>query len=121
MQITDLKKYDYVSFVFSHSWVEAIFSHISKRGNPVFVLASTKLPTGKRQILESQEFDIRLIKDIDLLVRDGCLDYEYVKESLREQEIERLQEEIEQIKQRIKVVEKEWLPSPKQVIDFWKE
>ena len=92
MELKDLIQNDLVEFNFGSNAlvVKGIFDEIYN-GNPVFKITSLGG--------EKQAFDKELVRNINILLRPAITyDYDYIKDCLREKELEYIDEKIEMLK-----------------------
>jgi len=114
MELKDLKPNDLVSFRFGGDLHKGIFSHVSSRGNPVFVFTDMGY--------ENQCFDKTLFNLVDLVSRPAIEeDYDYIKERLREEEIEAINNQIEMLERKKEYIKKDFLPTLNDVLNYTEE
>ena len=114
MELKDLKPNDLVSFRFGGDLHKGIFSHVSSRGNPVFVFTDMGY--------ENQCFDKTLFNLVDLVSRPAIEEnYDYIKECLREKELEYIDEKIETLKQKKEDIKRSFLPTLNDVLNYTEE
>jgi hypothetical protein len=112
MELKDLKPNDLVSFRFGGDLHKGIFSHVSSRGNPVFVFTDMGY--------ENQCFDKTLFNLVDLVSRPAITDnYEYIKECIADNKIRELELQIELREEQIERLRKgDFVPSFDDVFNF---
>lgn len=114
MELKDLKPNDLVSFKFGKDLHKGIFSHVSNQGNPVFVFTDMGY--------ENQCFDKTLFNLVDLVSRPAIeADYDYIKEYLREKELEYMDEKIEMLKRQKEDIKRNFLPTLNDVLNYTEE
>lgn len=114
MELKDLKQNDLVSFKFGNDLHKGIFSHVDSQGNPVFVFTDMRV--------ENQCFDKALFNLVDLVSRpaiDG--DYYCIKECLREEELENIDDKIEMLKRQKEEIKRSFLPTLNDVLNYTEE
>lgn len=114
MELKDLKPNDLVSFKFGKDLHKGIFSHVSSQGNPVFVFTDMGY--------ENQCFDKTLFNLVDLVSRPAIEEgYDYIKECLREEELEYIDNEIKMLERKKEYIEREFLPTLNDVLNYTEE
>lgn len=116
MELKDLKQNDLVEFNFGSNAlvVKGIFDRLDGNGNLVFQITSL----GR----EKQAFDKKLVRNINILLRPAITyDYDYIKDCLREKELEDIDEQIEMLKQKKKDIKKDFIPMLKDVLNYTEE
>ena len=114
MELKDLKPSDLVSFKFGIDLHRGIFSHVDSQGNPVFVLTDMRY--------ENQCFDKTLFNSVDLVSRPAIEeDYDYIKEYLREKELEYIDEKIKMLERKKDDIKKSFLPTLNDVLNYTEE
>ena len=115
MELKDLKPNDLVKFNFGNNAlvVKGIFDEIYN-GNPVFKITSLGG--------EKQAFDKELVRNINILLRPAITyDYDYIKDCLKEKELEYIDDKIEMLKQKKKDIKKDFIPMLKDVLNYTEE
>lgn len=113
MEFSDLKPKDLVEFNFGSNVfvVKGIFDRLDDNGNPVFQITSLGV--------ENQSFDKKLVRNIQLLLRPAITeDYDYIKECLREKELENIDERIEILKRKKEDIKRSFLPTLNNVLNY---
>ena len=115
MELKDLKPNDLVEFIFGSNAlvIKGIFDEMNN-DNPVFKITSLGC--------EKQAFDKKLVRNINILLRPAIEeDYDYIKERLREKELEDIDEQIETLKQKKKDIKRSFLPTLNDVLNYTEE
>ena len=115
MELKDLKPNDLVEFNFGSNAlvIKGIFDEMSN-DNPVFKITSL----GR----ERQIFDKKLVRNINILLRPAITDnYDYIKERLKEKRLNDIDEEIETLKQEKKDINRNFIPTLKDVLNYTEE
>ena len=115
MELKDLKPNDLVEFNLGSNAlvVKGIFDRIYN-GNPIFKITSL----GHKR----QSFDKKLVRNINILLRPAIKDnYDYIKERLKENRLNDIDEKIEMLKQEKKAIRKEFVPSLNDVLNYIEE
>lgn len=112
MELKDLKPNDLVSFTLGDGKMhKGIFKQTDEFGHPMFVLTDMGY--------ENQCFDKTLFNLVDLVSRPAIEeDYDYIKECLREKELEYIDEKIETLKQKKKDIKRSFLPTLNDVLNY---
>lgn len=112
MELKDLKPNDIVSFTLGDKKLhKGIFKQTDEFGHPMFVLTDMGY--------ENQCFDKTLFNLVDLVSRPAITyDYDYIKECLREKELEHIDEQIEMLKQKKQDIKRGFLPTLKDVLNY---
>ena len=114
MELKDLKPNDLVSFKFGKDLHKGIFSHVSNQGNPVFVFTDMGY--------ENQCFDKTLFNLVDLVSRPAIEeDYDYIKECLREKELEYIDNKIKMLERQKESIKRSFLPTLNDVLNYTEE
>lgn len=114
MELKDKKPNDLISFKFGKDLHKGIFSHVSSQGNPVFVYTDMGY--------ENQCFDKTLFNLVDLVSRPAIEeDYDYIKECLREKELEYIDEKIEMLERKKEDIKRGFLPTLNDVLNYTEE
>lgn len=114
MELKDLKPNDLVSFKFGKDLHKGIFSHVDSQGNPVFVFTDMGY--------ENQCFDKTLFNLVDLVSRPAIEDdYDYIKECLREKELEYIDKRIEMLERKKENIKRSFLPTLNDVLNYTEE
>lgn len=115
MELKDLKQNDLVEFNFGSNAlvVKGIFDEMNN-GNPVFKITSLGY--------ERQSFDKKLVHNINILLRPAIEeDYDYIKERLREKELEYIDKQIETLKRKKDDIKRDFLPTLYDVLNYKEE
>lgn len=115
MELKDLKPNDLVEFNFGSNVlvVKGIFDG-TYNGNPIFKITSL----GR----ERQAFDKKLVRNIKILLRPAITDnYDYIKERLKENRLNDIDERIEMLKQKKEDIKKDFLPTLNEVLNYTEE
>lgn len=115
MELKDLKPNDLVSFTLGDKKLhKGIFKRTDEFGHPMFVITDMGY--------ENQCFDKTLFNLVDLVSRpaiDG--DYYCIKEFLREEELESIDNEIEMLKRKKEEIKRSFLPTLNDVLNYAEE
>lgn len=115
MELKDLKQNDLIEFNFGSNAlvVKGIFDEMNN-DNPVFKITSLGY--------ERQVFDNKLVRNINILLRPAIEeDYDYIKERLREKELEHIDEKIEMLKQKKEEIKRDFIPTLYDVLNYKEE
>lgn len=115
MELKDLKQNDLVEFNFGSNSlvVKGIFDGIYN-GNPIFKITSLGC--------EKQAFDKDLVRGINILLRPAiAYGYDYIKDCLREKELEDIDEKIEMLKRKKEDIKRSFLPTLNDVLNYTEE
>lgn len=115
MELKDLKPNDLVEFNFGSNAlvVKGIFDGIYD-GNPVFKITSLGY--------KRQSFDKKLVRNINILLRPAIkYNYDYIKERLKENRLNDIDEKIEMLKQEKKAIRKEFVLTLNDVLNYTEE
>lgn len=115
MELKDLKQNDLVEFNFGSNAlvIKGIFDEMNN-DNPVFKITSLGC--------EKQAFDKKLVRNINILLRPAIVyGYDYIKERLREKELENIDERIEILERKKEEIKKEYIPMLNDVLNYTEE
>jgi hypothetical protein len=115
MELKDLKQNDLVEFNFGSNClvVKGIFDG-TDNDNIVFKITSLGY--------ERQVFDKKLVRNINILQRPAIEeDYDYIKECLREKEIEYIDKKIEILERKKEDIKRNFLPTLNDVLNYAEE
>lgn len=115
MELKDLKPNDLVSFTLGDKKIhKGIFKQTDEWGYSMFVLTD--------MWYENQCFDDTLFNLVDLLSRPAITDnYDYIKERLKENRLNDIDEEIEMLKQEKKAIRRNFVPRLNDVLNYTEE
>lgn len=115
MELKDLKPNDLVEFNFGSNClvVKGIFDEINNN-NLIFKITSLGW--------ERQVFDKKLVRNINILLRPAnTYDYDYIKECLREKELEYIDKKIEMLERKKEDIKRCFLPTLNDVLNYTEE
>jgi hypothetical protein len=116
MELKDLKQNDLVSFTLGDGKKlhKGIFKQTDEFGHPMFILTDMGY--------ENQCFDKTLFNLVDLVSRPAIEDdYDYIKEHLREKELEYIDGKIEMLEQKKEEIQRDYIPTLYDVLNYTEE
>jgi len=115
MELKELKPNDLVEFNFGSNClvVKGIFDEINNN-NIIFKITSLGY--------EGQAFDKKLVRNINILLRPAIEDdYDYIKECLREKELEYIDKRIEMLERKKENIKIDFIPTLNDVLNYTEE
>ena len=115
MELKDLKQNDLVEFNFGSNAlvVKGIFD---EKNNDILIFKITSLG------YERQAFDKKLVRNINILLRPAIEeDYDYIKERLREKELEYIDNKIKMLERQKEDIKRSFLPTLNDVLNYTEE